>query len=171
MRFEQSELCLFRVTGSRCGHHLSPTLGSKSSVTRRSWQPPDTHPISPGPKLIVAQTSGLQMRAQVQKPPARHSPFAHRPRLGLCLFVVGCAFSSTDNSEWCPGPGLVAVVGVQWSRKQPRKQSLSCFQSAIGPASSGPLCSLGQPPGTAMDRCWWHAQSHGDQGGCGWDSG
>ena len=128
-------------------------------------------PISPSPKLIVAQTSGLQMTAQVQKPPARHSPFAHRPRLGLCLFVVGCAFSSTDNSEWCPGPGLVAVVGVQWSRKQPRKQSLSCSQSAIGPASGGPLCSLGQPPGTAVDRCWWHAQSPGDQGGCGWDSG
>lgn len=95
--FEQNELCWSRITGGRCGHHLSATVVSESSVTSRIWLPPDPHLTSPGPSLILAQTIALQIRVPITETssPTNNTECeaCARPHAG------GWAFSGVESSQ------------------------------------------------------------------------
>lgn len=52
-----------------------------------------------------------------------------------------------------------------------RKQSPLCSQSAVGPAHSGPLCSLGQPPGPKLTKAGGVPRAQGARVNVSRDSG
>lgn len=151
MSCEQNELCLSSHRWQVWTPFVSSSQ-SESSITSRAGLPPD--PVStPRPTIDPSTDQSFISQGPHHRNPRPNTVHLHvHPGPGACLFKLGHAFTSTNNTECVPRARPCARWWAFGAIDSSQEAISSLLQSAVGPADGGPLCSLGQPPGT--DRHW-----------------